>query len=60
MSAETSDRISEIAGRGMNDPASLTLDEIRSVCASAVRQDTTKGKRKSILRRIKETLLPGA
>lgn len=37
-SAETSDRVAEIGARGMADPSSLTVDEIKSVCASVVAQ----------------------
>ena len=34
----TSSEIAALAARGLADPASLTLDEIRSVCASALTQ----------------------
>jgi hypothetical protein len=34
----TSDRIAMIAARGAFDPASLTLEEIQEVCASALTQ----------------------
>lgn len=36
--AETSAEVLEIAGRGLQKPESLTHDEIKSVCASAVAQ----------------------
>ena len=35
---QTSGRVASIASRGLDNPASLTLDEIRSVCASALTQ----------------------
>jgi hypothetical protein len=35
---ETSERVASIAARGLSDPASLSADEIRSVCASALVQ----------------------
>lgn len=44
---ETSSAVAEIAARGLHDPASLTLDEIKSVCASALTQRPDKPKRKS-------------
>jgi hypothetical protein len=34
----TSARIARIAARGLEDPASLTLEEIRAVCGSALTQ----------------------
>ncbi len=34
----TSHRVASIAARGFDDPASLTLAEIRTVCASALTQ----------------------
>jgi hypothetical protein len=34
----TSDRVASIAARGLDDPTSLTLAEIRLVCASALTQ----------------------
>lgn len=34
----TSPGVAEIAARGLTRPQSLTLDEIRSVCASALTQ----------------------
>ncbi len=40
---ETSSRISSIAARGAKHPGSLTLKEIKAVCASALSQDETKG-----------------
>uniref|UniRef100_UPI0025DAF3C8 hypothetical protein n=1 Tax=Sphingomonas sp. TaxID=28214 RepID=UPI0025DAF3C8 len=39
---QTSARIASIASRGMNDPSSLTLDEIKCVCASALTQTADK------------------
>lgn len=36
--AESSPETLAIAGRGMNDPKSLTEDEIKAVCASVVAQ----------------------
>ena len=39
----TSPEISKIAARGLSKPESLTLAEIRKVCASALAQDETKG-----------------
>lgn len=39
---ETSDRIASIAGRGLDDPTSLTPEEIRAVCGSAVTQAPAK------------------
>jgi hypothetical protein len=38
----TSDRIASIAARGMSKPESLTLDEIKEVCASALTQTRDK------------------
>lgn len=37
-SEETGDDVGQLAGRGLADPASLTPEEIRSVCASALTQ----------------------
>lgn len=34
----TSDRVASIAARGLDDPCSLSADEIRTVCASALTQ----------------------
>lgn len=34
----TSSSVGSIAARGLRDPASLTLDEIKKVCASALSQ----------------------
>jgi len=34
----TSERVAAIAARGLDDPASLTLEEIRAVCGSALTQ----------------------
>ena len=36
--ASTSEDVAHLAARGLFDPASLTLAEIRSVCASALSQ----------------------
>ena len=41
----TSARIGSIASRGLHDPASLTLEEIREVCGSALTQIADKGPR---------------
>ncbi len=38
MNERTSSRIAAIAARGLDDPSSLTLEEVRSVCASALTQ----------------------
>lgn len=35
---ETSARVAKLAARGMRDPNSLSLEEIKSVCASALTQ----------------------
>lgn len=35
---ETSDRVAAIAARGLADPASLSLEEIKAVCGSALTQ----------------------
>lgn len=40
---QSSPRVSTIAARGLDNPASLTLTEIKAVCASVVSQDETKG-----------------
>lgn len=42
----TSARVASIAARGMNDPKSLTLAEIKAVCASCVTQYEKAGKKK--------------
>ena len=34
----TSEQVARIAARGLRDPNSLTAKEIRTVCASALRQ----------------------
>ena len=38
----TSSSVASIASRGLDDPASLTLDEIRTVCASCLTQAPDK------------------
>src|SRR5258708_5260814 len=38
MDEHTSARIGSIAARGLTDPASLTLEEIKEVCGSALSQ----------------------
>jgi len=38
MTAETSPDIAALAARGLDEPGDLSCDEIRSVCASALRQ----------------------
>lgn len=40
--AETSPEVAAIAGKGLGTPESLTPDEIRSVCASALNQAADK------------------
>ena len=37
----TSSKVSRIAARGLKNPETLTLDEIQTVCASALAQDET-------------------
>jgi hypothetical protein len=46
---ETSKQVASIAARGMRRPESLSLDEIRTVCASAVTQRPAK---KGLLARV--------
>ena len=40
----TSSKVSRIAARGIKRPETLTLDEIQTVCASALAQDETAHK----------------
>ncbi len=40
---ETSSRISSIAARALDDPGKVTYTEIRSMAASCLSQDETKG-----------------
>lgn len=42
---ETSDRVSSFASAGVKDPEKLTPKQVRSISASAMSQDETKGKR---------------
>ena len=39
---QTSARVASIASRGLDDPASLTFEEIRTVCGSALTQTANK------------------
>ena len=39
---KTGAAVRSIASRGMRDPASLSLEEIRSVCASALTQSPNR------------------
>ncbi|USN14261.1 hypothetical protein PAPPERLAPAPP_00230 [Brevundimonas phage vB_BpoS-Papperlapapp] len=41
----TSASVGSIAARGLRDPASLTLDEIKKVCASALTQRPNRVKK---------------
>lgn len=50
---ETSARIASIAARGIREPRSLSPDEIKAVCASALTQ-----KPKGLLARLKEKVMP--
>jgi hypothetical protein len=54
--SETSESISSIAARGLLRPESLTLDEIRMVCASALVQHELPTI--PIRRRLKRSLRP--
>ncbi len=54
---KTSKRIGTIASRAMRDPASLTLDEIRALGASATTQrPDRKPAKKTAKRKVKKTV----
>lgn len=44
MAKRTSEAVSSIAGRGLKKPHTLTPQEIKRVCASALAQDETSRK----------------